>query len=348
MKVGCYCFGQSCFGNKSGIGCWRCVELAREKGDDPPEVEPSLCWFKCEVCLCSCQATFNEDNKQHTIAQSLFKNSNQGEKVSSKSRESKNKEGQSLFFDYLKSSLCNNSVREFWGFDFCSENETVSDCLTKTVINTATNAEIQANANVMQGLQAIIPGHPTTVSVTPADGGMKKVDLSLQQAREEIAGQKGRGGGQRKNPPEQLTVSSDDHTPPASKFVTHVSNHAWRNGLSSVTMNPHQETTATAAAVVVAAVAAAAAARVATVAAPAATVAPMVAANTMMERVKKRVLHMFLNTLNTLPTKKLAAKVHSHIACKDAAFTAVIKGLQDIQPSQEITSACLDLQRAMD
>ncbi len=95
-KVDCYCFEQNCFGNEEGIGCWRCVELAREKGDDPPEVEPGLCRFKCEVCLCSCQATFNED-KRHTIVHSLFKNSKQGEKVSSKSRESKNKEGRSFF-----------------------------------------------------------------------------------------------------------------------------------------------------------------------------------------------------------------------------------------------------------
>jgi hypothetical protein len=186
---------------------------------------------------------------------------------------------------------------------------------------------------VIWGLQAIIPSCGTTVSVTPADGGTKKVNLSLQQARKELlAGQKGRGGGQRKNPLEQLTVSSDDHTPRASKFVTNVSNCAWRNGLSSVTMDPHQETAAAALAAAVVAVAA----TVATAAAPAATAAPTAAANTMTERVKKRVLHVFLNTLNT-------AKVQSHIACKDAAFTAVIEGLQDIQSSQWITSACLDL-----
>jgi hypothetical protein len=115
MKVGCYCLGQNCFGNKEGIKCWWCAKLTQEKGGFLLEVElglePCLCRFECDMCLCNCQATFNED-KQHTITKSLFKNSMQGEKVSSKFCKSKNKEGCSLFFNFVKSSLHNNSIWE--------------------------------------------------------------------------------------------------------------------------------------------------------------------------------------------------------------------------------------------
>jgi hypothetical protein len=31
-KVGCYCNGQNCFGDRDGIGCWRCVDLAMKGG----------------------------------------------------------------------------------------------------------------------------------------------------------------------------------------------------------------------------------------------------------------------------------------------------------------------------
>jgi hypothetical protein len=128
--------------------------LTQEKGGFLLEVElglePCLCRFECDMCLCNCQATFNED-KQHTITKSLFKNSMQGEKVSSKFCKSKNKEGCSLFFNFVKSSLHNNSVREFQWFDSHSENKMVSDVLTKTAVIVATNSDIQANAHVMRG-----------------------------------------------------------------------------------------------------------------------------------------------------------------------------------------------------
>jgi hypothetical protein len=79
------------------------------------------------------------------------------------------------------------------------------------------------------------------------------------------------------------------------------------------------------------------------------TLAPVAAVMaTMTERVQKRVLDVFLNVSTTLPTKKIAAKVHAQLARKDAAFTSVVDQFQDIQCSQEISSACLELQRAMD
>jgi len=47
-KVGCYCFGQNCYGDDDGIGCWWCVVLARRKDDLPSiEVELGVCQFDC-------------------------------------------------------------------------------------------------------------------------------------------------------------------------------------------------------------------------------------------------------------------------------------------------------------
>jgi hypothetical protein len=69
---------------------------------------------------------------------------------------------------------------------------------------------------------------------------------------------------------------------------------------------------------------------------------------TMTERVQKRVLEEFLNVSTTSPTKKIAAKVHAQLAHKDAAFTSFVDRFQDVQCSQEISSACLELQCSMD
>ena len=52
-KVGCYCWGQKCFGDKYGIGCWNCVNLARMKegGElSADAVETRVCHFDCDVC----------------------------------------------------------------------------------------------------------------------------------------------------------------------------------------------------------------------------------------------------------------------------------------------------------
>jgi hypothetical protein len=118
-----------------------------------------------------------------------------------------------------------------------------------------------------------------------------------------------------------------DHTPSGSIFISNVSNRAWRNQLSSVSMDPHQEMR-----------------NMATMATTVATAA----ASTMMGRVKKRVLNVFLSSSLTSPTKKVAGKVHAGLARNDAAFTSVIDSFDDVQSSQEISSACFDLQRAMD
>ena len=68
----------------------------------------------------------------------------------------------------------------------------------------------------------------------------------------------------------------------------------------------------------------------------------------MMDRVQKRVLDKFLDSATTPQTKRFAAKVHTQLAHKDAAFTSVVEHFQDIQSSQEISDACLALQRGMD
>ena len=105
--------------------------------------------------------------------------------------------------------------------------------------------------------------------------------------------------------------------------MSNVDNRAWRIGLSSKPMYPHQEVRNTTAA--------------------AAVTAPAALTATMAERVQKRVLDVFLNvSLNASSpaTKKIAAKVHTQLARKDPAFTSVVDRFQDVQCSQEISSAC--------
>jgi len=115
-KVGCYCFGQNCYGNDDGIGCWWCVVLARRKDDLPSvEVEPGVCQFNCHICKCNCQATFQE-NKHHTIANGLEKSAKQRTKPS-ETRKLLNKEGRSMYFNYVKNALENNSIRELQDVD---------------------------------------------------------------------------------------------------------------------------------------------------------------------------------------------------------------------------------------
>ena len=299
--------------------------MAQEKGDAPAEKEPGICRFECDICMCSCQVTFDE-SKRHTIAKGLLKNAiNGGKNVSEKSCEARNAEGRSLFFDYVKNNLHDRSIREYQGFDSRLNDDVSNDILVTTANDIYLNESLQSDAHVMQGLQDIIPGRRTTVSVTPAGGG-NKVNVSLQQLKKEL-----KGGGKKKNPPEQLRAVSD-HTPSGSVFISDVSNRAWRNQLSSVSMDPHGETRNIAATATAATVATAATA----------------AASTMMGRVKKRVLNVFLSSSSTSPTKKVAAKVHAGLARNDAAFTSVIDSFEDVQSSQEISSACFELQRAMD
>ena len=51
MKVGCYCWGQNCFGDRDGIGCWKCVDLATEEGELSADVaKPGVCRFDCDIC----------------------------------------------------------------------------------------------------------------------------------------------------------------------------------------------------------------------------------------------------------------------------------------------------------
>jgi hypothetical protein len=155
-KVRCYCWGQKCFGDRDGIGCWKCVDLAMEEGElSANAVEPGVCRFDCDVCRCSCQCTFVE-NKRHTIANGLKKNAMKYKPI--ETCESQMEGGHSLFFDYVRNNLDNYSIQEFQDVDSRSEFELVTDIATKTAIDTSTHTAMQCNPNVMRGLQEIIPG----------------------------------------------------------------------------------------------------------------------------------------------------------------------------------------------
>ena len=193
--------------------------------------------------------------------------------------------------------------------------------ITRTAIDVLGNSRLQYDPYVMRGLQDLIPGRRTDVTIS---NGGKKANMSLAQARKQLK------KGSKKSPPKPMPISSE-HTPPYSNFVSNVDNRAWRNGLSSEPMYPHQEARNTTA--------------VAAVTAPAALTA------TMTERVQKRVLDVFLNVslnVSSPATKKIAAKVCAQLARKDPAFKSVVDRFQDIKCSQEISLACLELQRAME
>ena len=316
MKVGCYCFSQNCFGDESGIGCWRCVELACEKGDPVDDVEPGVCRFGCSICACSCQATF-EESKRNQISNALRKNAEKGSNPI-KSAESKREGGRSLYHDYVMNKLDNYSVREFQQVDFRSKDEMVQDVFTKASIDALHDSSLQCNPYVMRGLQGIIPGRRSNVEVTPNVAGGTKVSMSIAAARKELKGQ------QRKNPPKMPSLHN--HTPPNSNFLGNAGNRAHRNGLSRVALDPCKES-----AVMVTG-------GYQTARSP----------QQMMDRVQKRVLDKFLDSATTPQTKRFAAKVHTQLAQNDGAFMTVVDRLQDIQSSQEISDACLALQRAMD
>ena len=87
MKVGCYCYSQNCFGDESGIGCWWCVELVCEKGNPVNDVEPGVCLFGCSICVCACQATF-EESKRNQISNALRRNAEKGKMPTSRPSQS--------------------------------------------------------------------------------------------------------------------------------------------------------------------------------------------------------------------------------------------------------------------
>jgi hypothetical protein len=171
----------------------------------------------------------------------------------------------------------------------------------------------------MRGLQEIIPGRRTNIEMsTLAGGGKRKVSISIQQARKEL---KGRGAAERKNPPEM--PSFDDNTPPASNFLSNAGNRAHRNRLSSAPLHPPVMLM---------------------------TGTPKATASSpppMMERVQKRVMDKLFDAATTPQTKRVVAKVHAQLAQKDATFTTVVDRYQDVQSSQEISTTCIDLQRAL-
>ncbi len=232
-KVGCYCYSQNCFGDESGIGCWWCVELAMEKDDPINKVEPGICHYGCRICACACQATF-EESKRNQISNALRKNAEKGSKPI-KTAESKREGGRSLYCDYVKNKLDDYAVRAFQQVDYRSKDEIVQGVFTKTSIDALYNTSLQCNPYVMRGLQGIIPGRRSNVEVTPAVAGETKVSMSIAAARKELKGQ-------RKNPPEVPTL--EDHTPPASNFLSNAGNRVHRNGLSRVALDPCKESAA--------------------------------------------------------------------------------------------------------
>jgi hypothetical protein len=277
-------------------------------------VEPGVCRFDCDVCRCSCQCTFVE-NKRHTIANGLKKNGMKNKPI--ETQESQREGGRLLFFEYVRNNLDNYSVREFQDVDSRSEFEVVTDIATKTAIDISSHTAMQCNPNVMRGLQEIIPGRRTNIEMRTLAGGGKKVSISIQQARKELKGR----GAERKNPPEM--PSFDDNTPPASNFLSNAGNCAHRNRLSSAPQHPPvMLMTGT----------------------PKATPS---SPPPMMVRVQKRVMDKLFDAVTTPQTKRVVAKVHAQLAQKDATFTTVVDRYQDVQSSQEISTTCIDLQRAL-
>ena len=276
--------------------------------------EPGVCRFDCDVCRCSCQCTFVE-NKRHTIANGLKKNAMKYKPI--ESCESQREGGCLLFFDYVRNNLDNYSIPEFQDIDSRSEFKLVNNIATKTAINTSTHTAMQCDPNVMRGLQEIIPGCRTNIEMRTLTGDGKKVSNSIQQARKELKG----CGAQRKNPPEM--PSFDDNTPPASNFLSNAGNHAHRNRLGSAPLHPPMMLM---------------------------TGTPKATAGSpppMMERVQKRVMDKLFDATTTPQTKRVVARVHAQLAQKDATFTTVVDRYQDVQSSQEISTTCIDLQRAL-
>ena len=217
------------------------MELARRKDDAPSvEVELGVCQFDCPICKCNCQATFHK-NKRHAIANGFVKSAKH---QTSETLKSLNKGGCLLYFNYVKNALDNNSVREFHELqdvDYRSEDEQASDAITTTAINVLGSSCLQADLYVMCGLQDLIPGRRTDVTIS--DGG-KNVNILLTQARKQLM------EGSKKSLPELMPISSE-HTPPYSNFVSNVDTLAWRNELSSEPMYSHQEARNTTAAAAV-------------------------------------------------------------------------------------------------
>ena len=297
-KVGCYCWGQNCFGDRDGIGCWKCVNLAKEEGElSADAAEPGVCRFDCDICQCSCQCTFVE-NKHHTIANGLKKNAMKYKPI--ESHESQRKGGCLLFFDYVRNNIDNYSVQEFQDVNSHSKFELVNDITTKTAIDTSTHTAMQCDPNVMRGLQEIIPGRQTNIEMRTLAGDGKKASISIQQARKELKGH----GAARKNPPEM--PSFDDNTPPTSNFLRNAGNRVHRNRLSSAPLQPVMLMTGS----------------------------PKTTASSpppMMERVQKRVMDKLFDATTTPQTKRIVAKVHAQLTQKDATLAAVVDRYQEVQ-----------------
>ena len=77
--------------------------------------------------------------------------------------------------------------------------EQANDAITRTAIDVLGNSRLQSDPYVMRGLQDLIPGRRTDVTIS--DSG-KKVNMSLAQARKQLK------KGSKKSPPEPMPISS--------------------------------------------------------------------------------------------------------------------------------------------
>ena len=218
-----------------------------------------------------------------------------------KTAESIREGGCSLYHEYVKNKLDNYAVRELQQADSCSKDDIVQDVFTKTSTDAFHDTLLQCNPYVMRGLQGIIPGHCSNVEVTPNVAGGTKVSMSIAAARKELKGQL-------KSPPK--VPSLQDHTPPTSNFLANAGNHAHRNGLSRVALDPCKESAAMV------------------------TGCSQMARSPqqMMDRVQKRVLDKFLDSATTPQTKRFAAKVHTQLARNDGAFTTLSMAFRTSSP----------------
>ncbi|KAL3927271.1 MAG: hypothetical protein SGARI_005370 [Bacillariaceae sp.] len=67
--VGCYCFSQQCLTQPDGQGCYNCEDAIKNVPDAaqslfvPDDNRPGQLKCSCEICSCSCQAIFKQEDR---------------------------------------------------------------------------------------------------------------------------------------------------------------------------------------------------------------------------------------------------------------------------------------------
>ena len=223
-KSGCYCFGQNCFGNENGIGCWYCVELAMERGPGVPGLR--VCQFDCPICKCICQVIF-EENKRYTIAASLKKIEMQESGTKFKTKNERATEGRHSFFRALMNHNENNALRQYQSIDVRTEEDIHQDIDTDTALSLLHDNDIQSNMDMHRGLREIIPGRSTTIQTHRGE------TMSIAAARKKLL-----PAPSRKRP----SVDDDDERPSDSIYISNAGNRQHRNHLSRLPLDPHSTT----------------------------------------------------------------------------------------------------------